>query len=285
MRHLSIAAIAAACVVTFVQFASAADLPVKAAPPPAPAPYSWTGFYIGANIGGGWGSRDVSVAPIDPVTVTTFANNNWGPPPTSFDSSGVIGGFQFGYNWQFNRNWLVGFETDFQWSDIKGSVSNTYNGGTGIPIIPITATASERVDWFGTVRARFGYLPMDNLLAYATGGFAYGQVKRNANLANASGVFGFAGSNATFAYTCNANSACFAGSSSETASGWTLGGGLEYAFWQKWTIKAEYLYVSLAAKSVTETALVFAPLAPSSLLATYNRTNLNVARAGINYHF
>jgi outer membrane immunogenic protein len=65
-----------------------------------------------------------------------------------------------------------------------------------------------------------------------------------------------------------------------------LGGGLEYAFWQKWTLNAEYLYVSLDSKSVTETAVAVLPgTPPASFNANLNRTSFNVARVGLNYRF
>jgi opacity protein-like surface antigen len=103
MRRMSIAVIAAASSVALMQIASAADLPRKAPAytPPAPAVYSWTGFYIGANIGGGWGDRNVTYTSNDPAAPIFF--HFFGPlPPTSFRIDGVIGGAQLGYNWQFH---------------------------------------------------------------------------------------------------------------------------------------------------------------------------------------
>jgi outer membrane immunogenic protein len=74
-------------------------MPVKA-PPPLPAPInSWTGWYVGANVGGGWGHRDVSFTPNDPIAAQIV------PPPQSFTTSGVVGGLQLGYNWRLQPNW------------------------------------------------------------------------------------------------------------------------------------------------------------------------------------
>ena len=84
---------------------------------------------------------------------------------------------------------------------------------------------------------------------------------------------------------CNANSVCFAGSSSKISTGWTLGGGIEYALWLHWTVKAEYLYVSLSGGSVTEFAVDTSGLAPASYNANFNHANFNVVRAGLNYKF
>jgi len=282
MRRFRCAVPAAVAVVGFVSGASAADLPVKApvAAPPPVVLNSWTGFYIGANVGGGWSSRSVDYAPNDPALSALFANADFRPPPLSFNTSGVLGGLQLGYNWHLNRNWLVGLEADFDWSGMKGSASTTFGG------VPITTTVDEHIKWFGTVRARLGYLPMDNLLAYVTGGFAYGQVEHTGSYVNNSGA-SFSLSSGVISFNCSPNSTCFAGSSSKVVPGWTLGGGVEYAFWQKWSFKAEYLYVSLDSTSVTETAsAVSIPgNTPASFNANFGRTKFNVARVGLNYRF
>ena len=287
MRHLSIAVIAAASASTvFVaQIATAADIPVKAlryAPAPPPPVYNWTGFNVGANIGGGWGSRDVDYSAND-ANAAGFLASGFGPPPTSFDTSGVLGGLQFGYNWQFNRNWLVGLEADFDWSSMKGS-STTSKLVLGA--LPFTAAVDEQIKWFGTVRARLGYLPTDNLLAYVTGGFAYGKVEHSGSYVNNSNNL-VGAIIAPFQLLCAPFATCATGATSDVATGWTVGGGLEYAVWQNWTLKAEYLYVSLENKSVTEN-VIQAPgfgLPPASFSANFGRTNFNVARVGVNYRF
>jgi outer membrane immunogenic protein len=217
---------------------------------------------------------------------TTLFSLSGAPPSGSLRSSGVLGGLQIGYNWQFNRNWLIGLETDFDWSGMKGSGSTggviaTMGGST-----PFTATADEHINGFGTIRARLGYLPTDNLLAYLTGGFAYGKVEHTgAYIVN--GITSIAVTNITSFACAGSGATCFSGSSSRMATGWTVGGGLEYAFWQKWSLKAEYLFVSLDSKSLTETALVLPGpgTLPASFSANFNRTNFNVARVGLNYRF
>ena len=259
-------------------FAADLPFPVKAAPPPAPAPaYSWTGFYVGANLGGGWASRNVDYTPNDPGTALLLAA--LGSPSESFNTSGLIGGLQLGYNKQFNRNWLVGLETDIDGSGMKGSGSSSQFAGF------ITESVAERVDWFGTVRARLGYLPTSNLLAYFTGGFAYGRVDHSGNLSIPGGILLI--NTPPFSTTCTGPAVCSAGSSSGVDVGWTVGGGLEYALSQNFSVKADYLYVSLQGRSVTETALaVFIPgTIPNSFNANFGRTNFNVARVGFDYRF
>lgn len=285
MGRLSAALIAVVATVAFTQIAGGADLPVKAPVAVAAPEYNWTGFYFGANVGGGWGSRDVGYSPNDPMTAELFSIGGV-PPSASLNSSGALGGLQLGYNRQLNRNWLIGLEADFDWSGMKGSDST---GGfiLGSAVLvprPFTATADERIKWFGTVRARLGYLPTDNVLAYVTGGFAYGQVEHTGNYAIAVAT---AGNNSGFSFSCTAGTTCFTGSSSGVVGGWTLGAGIEYAFWQRWTVKAEYLYVSLDSNSVTETALALSipGTTPASFDANYSRTNFNLARVGLNYRF
>ena len=118
MRPLLIAVAAAASTIAFTQIASAADMPTKApayAPPPSTPVYSWTGFYVGGNVGYGWGSRTVNFTPNDLNVFASSCGGSFGstcPPPASFDINGALGGLQAGYNWPFNQNWLAGIETD-----------------------------------------------------------------------------------------------------------------------------------------------------------------------------
>ena len=279
MKKLLVAGIV---LIVVVNTAQAADMPVKA--PVAAAPI-WTGFYVGGNVGYGWGNRNVNYAPNDPAAAGLFLPGSGAEPAaTSFNSSGALGGVQLGYNWQFARTWLFGIETDLDWTGMKGSGSGS---PVGNPLIAVNA--DERIKWFGTVRARLGYLPADNFLTYVTGGFAYGRVEYSGSYVNNGGSFGGFDPSG-FNYQCNVGTTCFAGQSSGIATGWTAGAGLEYAVWKNVTLKAEYLYVSLAGKSVTETAstrsIFAAPTDPlASFSASYGRTSFNVARVGVNYRF
>lgn len=193
---------------------------------------------------------------------------------------------QLSYNWQFNSNWLIGIEADFDWSGIDGSDTSAGVITLGPVQVPFTQTASEKINWFGTVRARLGFLPVDNLLAYVTGGFAYGRVEHSATYINNCAA-PLTGAGFGFSFICGSFAPCFAGSSSDVVGGWTVGGGLEYAIWQRWTLRAEYLYVSLDSKSVTQagTALSIFGTTLSSTNANFDRTTFNVARIALNYKF
>jgi outer membrane immunogenic protein len=142
--------------------AMAADMPVKA-PPMAPLPpaISWTGFYIGGNVGGAWSNTD--------------ATDQNGRNFFSDTVAGVVGGGQIGYNWQIN-NWLIGVEGDFNGSSQRES---------GAIIDPLTgaavADAEAKVQWFATARGRLGYVNGPWLI-YATGGAAWVNFEASVNV-------------------------------------------------------------------------------------------------------
>ncbi|MEF3365156.1 outer membrane beta-barrel protein [Methylocystis sp. 9N] len=213
--------------------AGAADLPSRKAPPLPPPPplFSWTGVYVGANIGGGW---------LDRYNVAGWSNtwNGFGWWPVyalngNNTGSGVVGGGQIGYNYQVSPLFVVGIETDIQGTSIGGG-----NGGGW------WGSATRSVSWFGTVRGRLGVsLFKPELLFYGTGGFAYGDVKLNLPIFN-----GFR----------------------QTATGWTVGGGAEYAFLQNWSAKVEYLYTNLGATY-------------SGAPSAQHRVHMHTVRAGLNW--
>ncbi len=152
----------------FAGAASAADLPSHKAPPPyipPPPVMTWTGFYAGLNLGGGFYASNSS-------------NQGWGwNNGGGGGSGGVVGGGQIGYNYQLTPMFVVGAETDFQGTSIGSGGNNNNWGwlfGFGGP------ATSARINWFGTVRGRIGVtLFSPQLLIYGTGGFAYGEVQRN----------------------------------------------------------------------------------------------------------
>ncbi len=217
--------------------ANAADLYRPAYTPPAiRAAYDWSGFYLGANLGGAWSKSRHEFAD----SGVAVANN-------TSSHSGVIGGVQAGYNWQSGAL-VLGVETDFQFSSIKGNIGTlNFPGGT--------IQSDEKLPWFGTVRGRVGYAA-DNWLFYATGGYAYGRVKNTTTV-----VDGGLTESASF---------------NHTRSGWTVGGGVEWGFARNWSAKLEYLYIDLGKNSTTYAA---------SGVTESNRVSTNVVRAGLNYRF
>jgi outer membrane immunogenic protein len=245
-----------------------ADMPMKAAPASIPY-YSWSGFYLGGNIGYGVGNDRVQPTfDLDGAAVQ--------PSDSAAVPAGVVGGVQLGYNWQGGSNWLVGLETDFQGSAQKVTTcvmtcdTSTLQGvsGTSQQVPAITQT----LDYFGTVRGRFGFVDRGNLF-YVTGGGAYGHVNQALD-------FRFA----VFSPTSFAASA----SSSENKLGWVVGAGLESSIGGNWTVKAEYLYMDLGSTATTLSGAVpLSGLNPPSPLTFTSVTSIrdNIVRAGLNYRF
>jgi outer membrane immunogenic protein len=282
MKRLATAVAAIALIGTPALAADmAVKMPVKA-PPPPPAPvYSWTGWYVGGNVGYSWGS-----ASNDFAFSQSSKNSGNLPPFWTFNGSerehldGVIGGGQAGYNWQ-TGTFLYGIETDIQGSAEKHT--GNFNGilldpGVGVGNNPFTVTETNRIDWFGTVRGRIG-LTNDHWLFYATGGLAYGRVE-------SSGIFQPAGP---------ANSP-FVWNNSATKVGWTIGAGVENVFFGNWSWRVEYLYMDLGKLTGTVSGGVLNCLGapgggicnilfiPGTLTVTSHFTD-NIVRVGLNYQF
>jgi outer membrane immunogenic protein len=268
----------------------------RAAPPPAPvaAPvYSWTGFYVGGNVGGTWSDDPINVNTTNlffcpdttcsggPQAAAAFAQGTNGT--FSGRSAGFIGGGQFGYNWQFN-SWVAGFEADIQGTRVKATgQSNATVGAAGFGFsLTTNVSATKELDYLGTVRGRLGWLASPTMLVYGTGGLAYGEVKASTNVS----------STITGAFDCTAGF-CFPSTSagiSETRTGWTAGGGFEWMIVPQWSVKLEYLYYDLG--RVTYNSLLVDPLfgfpVPNYFVnnvQTSTRFNGNIVRAGVNWHF
>jgi outer membrane immunogenic protein len=238
----------------------------------AVAPVStWTGLYIGGNVGYGWdsGSTGISALSTDPALApflaATLAAGSY-PAALSTSGKGVIGGGQIGYNWQMPSQWLIGLEADLQGSGIKGSASQTLTPA----LFPTTSTGvTKSIDWFGTVRGRVGFLATPEVLLYGTGGLAYGQTKTSFTTTDLTNG-------------CIANgSLCANGSSSSVRAGWTAGAGAEAMLGSNWSAKLEYLYVDLGRNSLSIPSSTF----PAIVFNTTAQFHEQTVRVGLNYHF
>ena len=105
--------------------------------------------------------------------------------------------------------------------------------------------ASENVDWFGTVRARVGLLPLNNLLLFASGGLAYGKVGTQVGLNSPITEVNGSGNSYNCTNSGGTGTNCFLGNSSRIQAGFAVGTGAEYLIWHNVSVKAEYLYVNL----------------------------------------
>lgn len=228
--------------------ASAADLPRRTAPiaPLAPVAlpiFTWTGFYVGVNAGYGWGTNDNATV-YDPALGYVYSGGG--------RNGGFVGGGQVGYNWQ-SGIFVLGAEADIQYADLGNRRDDFASYGTP-GYYGYGGGAS--LDWFGTVRARAG-LAFDRFLVYGTGGFAYGGGDTNNYYYGAPYYF------------ANNNS---------TRTGWTVGGGVEYAFTNNLTAKIEGLYVNLNNKDNGYYAVPYT-------YGSKKETEFGVVRAGLNYKF
>jgi outer membrane immunogenic protein len=260
--------------------AAAADLPTKA--PILKAPpievWNWTGFYIGGNVGYSWGRSDTDVDYFNPVTGLSITPPAGSIVSSKFDMNGWVGGGQAGYNWQ-TGNWVFGIEADIQWTgqdgDERFSCAATVIGGVclpGLTFLPPGATGttldvSQKLQWFGTARARLGTTAWSpSTLLYVTGGFAYGSVKTTGVLRG---------------FTANGAAVTTAFSDSDTNGGWTVGAGIESRIYGNWTAKVEYLYVDLGD---FDNSVQFATAPAIGARFTSHVTD-HIARFGLNYKF
>jgi outer membrane immunogenic protein len=238
MKRLAISAFAAAALLSAP--AIAADVPVKGPVYKAIPYYNWTGWYGGINAGYGWDPNYIISTPGE-------ADINLGLQP-----SGPFGGLQFGYNWHYARNYLVGIEIDFQFADIRDSVIFTAGGGGAN-----ASVASIQIQNFGTIRGRWGYVD-DRTLYFVTAGAA------------------FANFDVHIRAQYDANVGTINGNQWEV--GYVVGAGIERAFMNNWTARIEYLFMdfSLDMTGVASNAAYF---------TLRGDPQLHALRIALNYRF
>jgi outer membrane immunogenic protein len=253
MKKFALGMIAA---VAMTGSAIAADLaPRYTKAPPAPVVvYSWTGCYVGGNIGGGWErTRQTQIGSVsNPGRVLTPLNNDFG----SSTGSDFVGGGQIGCDYQFANNWVTGVQGMYDYAHIDSAHR--------IPLFP-TFISNVRVKDIWTATGRLGYLFTPQLLGYVKGGGAWtsadyvinGTVPVPFNSENALGI---------------------------NRSGWTIGAGLEWMFAPGWSVFGEFNYMDFGNKDVLfRSGPLVVPTDPNNLL----RTKLEIEQflVGVNYKF
>ena len=194
--------------------ALAADLePMPFRASPGPAPFAWTGCYAGANVGGGWGQKDLT------DTFGFFAANG-GPSAFSLNIDGYLLGGQIGCDYQFASGLVLGVEGYAAGGRIGGNTTDT--------ALADPATFSDTTNLVTSGTARIGYA-YGRWLPYIKGGVAW--ASDNYTVADVGGMY-----NAT---------------ASEDRFGWTAGAGIEWAFWDDWSVKLEYDYYGFGTRSVS----------------------------------
>lgn len=247
----------------------------------------WTGFYAGGNAGYAWGSANNTLSIADDGGVAChfcFASDIASAESggsSGFSPNGFTGGAQVGYNWQAS-NLVYGAELDFEAFSQRQSVNSTFNlpastgsvvaCGVAIACVGNLAT-SVKTDWLITLRPRVGYA-FDNTLVYITGGLALTQLSLSQ------------------VYSDNINFGAATGgslslSSSQTKVGWVIGGGLEHAIGNQWSVKAEYLYTRFDGISADARLVHIFPggIDGGGFSNNLDHFSSNIVRVGFNYKF
>jgi outer membrane immunogenic protein len=225
---------------------SAADMtmPMKA-PSYAPA-FSWTGTYVGANIGGIWGSFDVN-----PATTNNLTGNVGAPGVTDIKNSNVIGGFQAGYNWQIGQ-WVLGFEQDYQFTGLK----QTATFGAPAGLFRAGDSMAVKTDYLAATRARLG-MAWDRTLIYAAGGLETGEFDVTSTY-----VARGAGGSPALGFT----------DASKFHFGFNVGAGIDYAVTNNVFIGVEYRYLDLGKETYNLGVFTPAGAAAQTVSSTVNLT-------------
>jgi outer membrane receptor protein involved in Fe transport len=229
--------------------ASAAYLPGQALAPIYKAPpvvYNWTGPYIGGNIGAAW--QGLSGTNFSDTLGSTFT------APTNVQ---FMGGGQVGVNYQFWGGVVIGAEAMFDWlpSTQTASITATAPDGTGA----FFGTINNR--WLTTATGRLGYA-WDRVLFYGKGGGAW----------VGAGSPGITVGGAPLTLT----------SSNNSDFGWTAGFGLEWAFWNNWSLRAEYDYIGLSNQTFT---VAPGPTTFGGDVITFNNRSISIMTVALNYKF
>jgi opacity protein-like surface antigen len=217
--------------------------------------YDWSGFYIGAHLGGGLALTDID----DPFGPSLYGD--------TVRSAGPIAGAQAGYNWQFGRT-LLGLETDVSWTDLYGTDTCFASSG-----FYVSANCSSQIDALGTLAARLGWLigPDAGTLLYGKAGAAWMHQDVDA--------------------TANGG----AGTPTTTADGfhwgWMLGAGAERALSRRWSLRGEYDFLSFGSDGLATPQSFFQPVVsvdpnavtPVASAATDFSSGTHLFKIGLNY--
>jgi outer membrane immunogenic protein len=240
--------------------AFAADLPQMPVKATFVQRFTWTSCYLGAHVGGAWMRNDVT----DPVLLVQDNVNlggpgftTGGPTTVGVNENGAEVGGQIGCDYQFPSSFVLGVEGAASGGTMKGSTVVALPNSP-----PDTALVSVKTDFVPTLTGRAGYA-VDHWLFYAKGGVAWASSKYSVT-----GTFnGGAGLGLPFD---------FEGLSLRT--GWTGGGGVEWAFAEDWSARLEYDYYDFGTHTATMSDVVNGP-GPLSF-----KTTMQTVKLGVNFH-
>jgi high affinity Mn2+ porin len=244
----------------FTGSAAAADMPVKAPPPPAAAAYDWTGVYVGGHIGYAAGSSHWWAMPTGAAGPAQSGSLDLFNAFNGFNGMGsYFEGFQAGYNYVLPSRWLFGVEADVSFPSTITGTSTLSSAASG------TASYAETVEFSGTLRGRVGYAPnlgATHWLLYATGGFAwsYDQFTRTQIAGTPAGGTAVPGQVENLFVVPRV--------------GGVAGAGVELALPSNWTARLEYLFTDYGNRSVTF---------PAGAQRFNSDLNVSELRFGLNY--
>jgi outer membrane immunogenic protein len=228
--------------------AVAADMAVKAAPPPvyvAPI-YNWNGFYIGANGGGAWSNQCINVTAVNGIS-DVFAEG-------CRSASGGVAGGQIGYRWETASSWVFGLEAQGDWANVRTSRTSL--------LLPLDTWRSQ-INGLGLFTGQVGYAWNASLLYVKGGAAVAGQQFTLFNTATGIGL----------------------AQADRTRWGGTVGVGWEYGFAPNWSAGIEYDYLWRVSDGNTFlTPGLVTPVGISSITAN-TRSDVNMITARINYRF
>jgi opacity protein-like surface antigen len=282
MKKLLYASVAATAV-TIVGAANAADLrmPLKAPPPPPPV-FSWSGCSVGAHWGWGWGKSDLSAARTHAFTTGNAATNFANGLGVSNNISGPIYGGQVGCDYQWpGSQFVIGVSGSWAGADINGQRDHTrvFTIGTATTTNSLSTSLHTKVDELASVTGRIGWAGTgifgnNNVLFYFKGGWAWAHQRTD-----------ISGSLTSATLAPNGVILPFAGNFTSNRSGWTIGGGFEWAlsFAPQASIFWEYDYYSFNHRDLLLGGLVFTPGANNFDLG-FN-PKINTVKVGVNYRF
>jgi outer membrane immunogenic protein len=259
---------ATACLLLTATSSFAAE-PLPPPPPPAPV-FTWTGFELGVQVGGGVAQTSVQLASFSEFLGVPVDFHN------SYNSSGPFGGVHVGYNYQLMGPVLVGLQAEYNFAGITGSTTNAFLN-------------YERTDVaeFGSVDGRIG-LTFDRLLLYAIGGFAYGDIRGQINC----GVV-LCGAFIPAVFTPQTP---ITNDFAANRYGFDVGGGIEYNLMGNITARAEYRYYDFGSLGFNQAGFGAFPAGFPSLAVGFNpfsiaipnhrdRETMQTGRIGLTYHF
>jgi outer membrane immunogenic protein len=257
MKKLLLAGTSAAAI-AISSAAGAADMPLKAAPyaSPAPVAYSWTGCYVGAHVGWGWGQSTLNDAgaahTAAGATTGLFLLGGTLPGSGTVNQSGGIFGGQVGCDYQLGSNFVIGISGSAAGADISGG--DTHVGS--FSLAGVSSPISAKTDFLADVSGRLG-MTWGQALLYGKGGIAWSHNR----------------------YAID--SVVVTSTGSDTATGALAGAGIEWKFAPSWSAFVEYDHYFFDTQAVNFTGMFGVPFSQTVNV----KQDLDAVKVGLNYRF